>query len=35
VLEAIGPGTPNLRLSQIKERVKHVFGDFVPSVESA
>jgi hypothetical protein len=35
VLAAMGPGTPWLRLSQIKERVKHTSGDFVPSVETA
>lgn len=35
VLAAMGPGTPWLRLSQIKERVKHTSGDFIPSVESA
>lgn len=35
VYEAMGPGTPSLRLSQIKERVKHHPGDFVPSVETA
>lgn len=35
VLAAMGPGTPWLTVWQIKERVKHAPGDFVPSVESA
>ncbi len=35
VLAAMGPGAPWLSISQIKERMKHTPGDFVPSVESA
>jgi hypothetical protein len=35
VLAAMGPGAPWLSVSQIKERMKHTPGDFVPSVESA
>jgi hypothetical protein len=35
VLSAMGPGAPWLSVSQIKERMKHTPGDFVPSVESA
>jgi hypothetical protein len=35
VLSAMGPGAPWLSVSQIKERMKHTPGDFVPSVETA
>jgi hypothetical protein len=35
VLEAMGPGTPILRLRVIKDLVRHHPGDFIPSVETA
>jgi hypothetical protein len=35
VLDVMGPGTPILRLSQIRERLKQQPGDFIPSIEAA